>query len=77
MTRPTSPGISRGSQVFRLESSRQSEAFSSPREMWYLYKTPEKILNAQFQVMSLGKNEYALFPSEDKFNCGALAHGEG
>jgi uncharacterized protein len=37
----------------------------------------ENILNAQLQVMSLGKSEYALFPSEDKFNCGALAHGEG
>jgi predicted enzyme related to lactoylglutathione lyase len=37
----------------------------------------EKILGAQLQTMSLGKSEYSLFPSEDKFNSGALAHGDG
>jgi predicted enzyme related to lactoylglutathione lyase len=36
-----------------------------------------KILGAQLQTMSLGKSQYALFPSEDRFNSGALACGEG
>ena len=37
----------------------------------------QKILGTELQTMSLGRSEYALFPSEDRFNCGALAHGEG
>ncbi len=28
-------------------------------------------------VMELAGNEYSLFPSEDRFNCGALARGQG
>jgi predicted enzyme related to lactoylglutathione lyase len=36
-----------------------------------------KILGAELQTMSLGKSQYALFPSEDRFNSGALACGEG
>jgi predicted enzyme related to lactoylglutathione lyase len=31
---------------------------------------------ATFNEMELGPIKYALFPSDDKFNCGALAQGE-
>jgi len=34
------------------------------------------ILEADFHQMEMGGNYYALFPSEDKFNCGALVQGE-
>ena len=37
-----------------------------------------KILQADLPpVMDLAGNQYSLFPSEDRFNCGALARGEG
>lgn len=35
-----------------------------------------KILGVKLTEMDLGNVRYALFPSEDRFNCGALAHGE-
>ena len=35
-----------------------------------------KILGIEFYQMTIGNITYALFPSEDKFNCGALALGE-
>jgi hypothetical protein len=36
-----------------------------------------KVLGVPLTEMSQGCNQYALFPSEDRFNCGALAKGEG
>jgi uncharacterized protein len=35
-----------------------------------------KILGVKFNEMELGPVKYALFPSDDKFNCGALAQGD-
>jgi uncharacterized protein len=35
-----------------------------------------KILGIQFTPMNIGPVQYALFPADDRFNCGALAHGE-
>ena len=35
------------------------------------------ILKEELQPMDLGPVKYALFPAEDRFNCGALAQGEG
>ncbi len=35
------------------------------------------ILGEELTPMELGGNRYALFPSNDRFNCGALAQGEG
>jgi uncharacterized protein len=37
----------------------------------------QAVLQEQLQPMELGPVHYALFPSEDRFNCGALAQGEG
>jgi predicted enzyme related to lactoylglutathione lyase len=37
----------------------------------------QAILKAELQEMDMGPNHYALFPVEDKFNCGALVQGEG
>ena len=37
----------------------------------------EKVLQEMLQPMELGPVQYALFPAEDRFNCGALAQGEG
>lgn len=34
------------------------------------------ILGTNFHEMEMGGNLYALFPSEDRFNCGALVQGE-
>ena len=34
------------------------------------------ILGIEFHLMDIGPIQYALFPSEDRFNCGALAQGE-
>ena len=34
------------------------------------------ILGVTLNTMEMGGTEYALFPSEDKFNSGALVHGE-
>lgn len=34
------------------------------------------ILGAGLHQMEMGGNQYALFPAEDKFNCGALVQGE-
>jgi predicted enzyme related to lactoylglutathione lyase len=36
-----------------------------------------QVLGEPLQPMELGGNRYALFPSKDKFNCGALAQGDG
>jgi predicted enzyme related to lactoylglutathione lyase len=35
-----------------------------------------KILGVEFYDMSLGPVQYALFPVDDRHNCGALASGE-
>ena len=35
-----------------------------------------KILGVQFHDMAIGPTKYALFPSDDRHNCGALAEGE-
>jgi predicted enzyme related to lactoylglutathione lyase len=35
----------------------------------------EHILDVQMQVMTVGDSEYALFPTEDQFNSGALVRG--
>jgi len=35
------------------------------------------LLGEELQPMELGGTQYALFPSTDRFNCGALAQGEG
>src|SRR5258708_33511071 len=35
-----------------------------------------KILGTEFTEVELGPVQYALFPSSDRFNCGALAKGE-
>jgi uncharacterized protein len=35
-----------------------------------------KILGIEFYEMTIGNITYAIFPSEDKFNCGTLALGE-
>ena len=37
----------------------------------------QKILQEELQSMDLGSVKYALFPAEDRFNCGALALGDG
>jgi len=37
----------------------------------------ETLLGEKLQDMELGPVQYALFPVEDRFNCGALAKGEG
>ncbi len=37
----------------------------------------EKVLQEKLQPMEMGPVQYALFPVEDRFNCGALAHGDG
>jgi predicted enzyme related to lactoylglutathione lyase len=34
------------------------------------------ILGVKFNEMEIGPVKYALFPTDDKFNCGALAQGE-
>ncbi len=36
-----------------------------------------KVLGEELQPMELGGTRYALFPSKDRFNCGAVAQGEG
>jgi predicted enzyme related to lactoylglutathione lyase len=36
-----------------------------------------RLLGEELQPMELGGNRYALFPSKDRFNCGALAQGDG
>ncbi len=36
-----------------------------------------KILGTELQTMSLGKSQYALFPSEDRFNCGTEGNRVG
>ncbi len=35
-----------------------------------------KILGIEFHRMAIGPLEYALFPAQDRFNCGALVRGE-
>lgn len=35
------------------------------------------ILSVEFHDMAIGPIKYALFPSEDQHNCGALAEGDG
>jgi predicted enzyme related to lactoylglutathione lyase len=35
-----------------------------------------KILGIKFIEMEIGPVKYALFPSDDRFNCGTLAQGE-
>lgn len=35
------------------------------------------ILGVSFHEMPMGPNHYALFPTEDRFNSGALVQGEG
>ena len=35
-----------------------------------------RILGAEFYEMEMGPNKYALFPAQDKYNCGALVQGE-
>lgn len=35
-----------------------------------------KVLGVEFQRMAIGPIQYALFPSKDRFNCGALAKGD-
>lgn len=35
-----------------------------------------KILGIELHRMAIGPIEYALFPAQDRFNCGALARGE-
>jgi len=35
-----------------------------------------KALGVIFNKMELGPVKYALFPTDDRFNCGALAQGE-
>ena len=35
------------------------------------------VLKVELAAMDLGPNRYALFPTEDRFNSGALAQGEG
>ncbi len=37
----------------------------------------EAVLGVELAKMSLGPIQYALFPTEDRFNSGALAQGEG
>jgi hypothetical protein len=37
----------------------------------------EKVLQEKLQPMELGPVQYALFTAADRFNCGALAQGEG
>ena len=34
------------------------------------------ILGVELQPMAIGPIQYALFPSKDRFNCGALAKGD-
>jgi uncharacterized protein len=34
------------------------------------------VLGVEFHRMAIGPIEYALFPSQDRFNCGALAKGD-
>jgi len=36
-----------------------------------------KLFGEELHPMDLGGTHYALFPSSDRFNCGALAQGEG
>lgn len=36
-----------------------------------------KVLGEELRQMELAGHRYALFPSADRFNCGALAQGEG
>lgn len=36
----------------------------------------KKILNTEFTNTQIGDFQYALFPSDDRFNCGALVQGE-
>jgi predicted enzyme related to lactoylglutathione lyase len=36
----------------------------------------QSILQLELTKMDLGSNKYALFPTEDRYNCGALAQGE-
>ncbi|EQA45282.1 glyoxalase-like domain protein [Leptospira broomii serovar Hurstbridge str. 5399] len=35
-----------------------------------------KILGVEFHRMEIGPIKYAIFPSDDSFNCGALVQGE-
>ena len=37
----------------------------------------EKILQVELATMDIGPIKYALFPTEDRFNAGALAQGDG
>ncbi|MFA6508158.1 MAG: VOC family protein [Treponemataceae bacterium] len=37
----------------------------------------QNILQTELRPMVIGPIQYALFPSEDRFNCGALVEGEG
>lgn len=37
----------------------------------------QAILDVELQVMNIGPINYAMFPTEDRFNAGALAQGEG
>ncbi len=38
----------------------------------------QKVLKEELPpVMELAGNQYSLFPAQDRFNCGALARGEG
>jgi len=36
-----------------------------------------RVLGEELRPFDLGGNRYALFPSADRFNCGAIAQGEG
>lgn len=36
----------------------------------------QSILQVELTEKDLGNNKYALFPTEDRYNCGALAQGE-
>jgi len=36
----------------------------------------QSILQVELAEMDLSNNKYALFPTEDRYNCGALAEGE-
>jgi uncharacterized protein len=45
-------------------------------DMGRAVKFYERILGIELNCMTMGGTEYALFPSKDRFNCGALAKGE-
>ena len=47
------------------------------RDMARARRFYERILQVELQPMDVGPVEYALFPSEDRYNCGALARGDG